>query len=230
MKLIQILESVIFEAGADNLKKDYVDSGKIPQEVFDKIVEVANNQYGYALWLIKRVIAKVILPEDIYKYKEYLSVFSRHKGKFQYKDINDYKTYQQVREFVLKCIEILEAQSSVPQSSDGDNLVSPNDILKLKKFGIEMIGKFDGYQCFKTPTNLKGNEEAWKTYKKILGDAGGKKIAICTIANFEHWNDYIEDDNFYIFFNKNDDLSPYQFGYKQKQFKDKNDTEYVYEN
>lgn len=228
MKLMNIFESILFEAGADNLKKDYVDSGKIPQEVFDKIVEVANNQYGYALWLIRRVIDKVILPEDIYKYKEYFSVFNKHKGKFQKKDINEYKTYPEVREFVLKCIEILEVQSLSAQSSGGNNLVSETDILKLKNFGIEMIGMVDGYQCFKTPTNLKGNEAAWKTYKKILGDAGGKKIEICTIGSFDHWNNYIEDDNFYIFFNKNDDLSPYQFGYKQKQFKDKNDTEYVY--
>jgi hypothetical protein len=226
MKLINILESILFEASTDSLKKDFVDSGKVSQEIFDSIVDASNGQYGYAVWLLKRVIEKVILPEDIYKYKDYLEVFNRYKKRYPSNDITQYKTREQVREFVLKSIEIMDMKAEAPV--DGDSLVSTTDMMKLKSIGINMIGIVDGYQCFKVPTELANDENAYKIYTKILGDAGGKKISICTMANFSHFQSHLQDDDFYVFFNKKDDLSPYQLGYAQKQFKDRNDTEYVY--
>lgn len=226
MKLLNLLESIIFEASTDKLKKDFVDSGKVSQDIFDSIVDASNGQYGYAIWLLKRVIEKIILPEDIYKYKNYLKVFDRYKKKFPSNDITQYKTREQVRDFVLNAIKIIDMQSESP--TDDNNLVTTTDMMKLKSIGINMIGMVDGYQCFKVPKELANDENAYKIYKKILGDAGGKDIAICTMGNFSHFQNHLKDDDFYVFFNKKDDLSPYQLGYAQMQFKDRNDTEYVY--
>lgn len=230
LKLINILENIILESKIESLKKDYVDSGKITQDVFDLVINSSVGQYGYALWLIKRVIDNIILPEDLYKYEKYFKVFDRFKKKFPSNDIFAYKTSQQVKEFVLKCIEIIDTINVGTDSGSDDNLVSGADILKLKEFGIKLIGMVDGYQCFKVPQKLADNETAYKVYKKILGDAGGKTIEICTMGSFSHFQNHLKEDDFYVFFNKSDDLSPYQFGYVQEQFKDRNDTEYVYEN
>lgn len=226
MKLTNIFESIIFESKTDSLKKDFVDTGKISQEVFDSIINASNGQYGYAVWLLKRVIEKIILPEDIYKYENYLKVFDRYKKKFPSNDISLYKTHEQVRDFVLNAIKIIDMQAQSP--ADDNNLVTTTDMMKLKSVGINMIGMVDGYQCFKVPKELANDENAYKIYKKILGDAGGKDIAICTMGSFNHFQNHLSDDDFYVFFNKKDDLSPYQLGYAQKQFKDRNDTEYVY--
>lgn len=230
IKLISILENLINESAFDSLKKDFVDSGKITQEVFNSVVESSNGNGGYATWLIKRVNDKSILPEDLYKYKDYFKIFDRFKKKFPSNDIYTYKTPQQVREFVLKCIEIMDVLNvGTADSGTNENLVSGADILKLKQYGINLIGMVDGYQCFKVPKELSDNEEVYKVYKKILGDAGGKRIEICTMGTFDYFQDKLKDDDFYVFFNKSDDLSPYQLGYAQEQFKDRNDTEYVYD-
>lgn len=229
MKLINILESMIFEASAEDLRKNFVNTGKefsLTDEEYDMVVNASNNQYGYASWLVGRIKDKIILLEDLKNYKDYFKVFDKYKNKYPFNDISKYKTREQISDFISKSISILDM--NVSATSDGENLVTTTDMMKLKNIGIKLIGMIDGYQCFKIPKELNNDENAWNIYKKILGDAGGKTIAICTIANFSHFKNHLEEDDFYVFFNKKDDKSPYQFGYAQKEFKDRENYEYLY--
>lgn len=231
LKLTNLFENILFEAGVDDLRKNFVESGKIDSAIFDEIVKVSGNKYAYALWLIKKVLDKIVKTEDIYKYEKYFNIFSKYKNQYKFNDINQYKTEESVREFEFNSIKIID-DIRASQSDDGDkskeNLVTFNNIRKLESVGIKFLGVVDGYQCFKIPKELKNDENAYKIYKNVLGDAGGKEIAICTIANFDLFKRYLGQDDFYVFFNKADDLSPYQFCYNAKEFKDRTDREYVY--
>jgi hypothetical protein len=235
--------SLLQEVSIEQLKTQFVDSGKISLDIFDKIVDAASNQGALATWLTSKVANKLIKSEDIYKFKEYFKTFNKYKNEFPFKDINQYKTANDVTTFIKKSIEIEEKVSQAGQSINTDsksNLVSLNGIKELESVGIKFLGMVDGYQCFKIPTELGGNEQAFKIYRKHLAkcqrnaeDEEAKGIHICTMANQDYFDSYLlgdEDvlaDDLYVFFNLNDPKSPYQFHYNGEQFMDKNDNNVV---
>ena len=84
----------------------------------------------------------------------------------------------------------------------------------------------------KAAQECAGNEEAHKVYKNILGRCKGREegasIDICTMANFDHFNDYLNNDpgsSYFVMYNLSDPQSPYQFHYESNQFMDKNDNQ-----
>lgn len=229
-KLVNLLKEVLTEISVEQLKTQFVDSGKISQEDFDKIKTVSNNQGAYATWLVKRVIDKTIKNEDIYKYKNYFIIFNKYKDKFIYKDINQYKTKQDIQNFIKTSTKISDAISQSTGNTEPQavlNLVPLKGIEELKSVGISLIGIIDGYQCFKIPQELKGNKEAWKIYKKWLAKCSNRKegegIGICTMADYGYFDQYLETGPLYVFFNLKDSASPYQFHYEENQFMNKND-------
>jgi hypothetical protein len=234
IKLVNLLKEVLTEVSIEQLKTQFVDPGKISQNDFDKIKTVSNNQGAYATWLVKRVIDKIIKNEDIYKYKNYFTIFNKYKNKFIYKDINQYKTKQDIQNFIKTSTEISDAISQSTGNTEPQavsNLVPLKGIEELKSVGISLIGIIDGYQCFKIPQELGGNKEAWKIYKKWLAKCSNRKegegIGICTMADYGYFDQYLETGPLYVFFNLKDSASPYQFHYEENQFMNKNDIDIV---
>jgi hypothetical protein len=226
-----ILEQIVSEASIEQLQQQFVEAGKLTQEVFDEIVKVSKGKGAYATWLAARVDQEIIKAEDIYKYEDYLKFFNKFKREFPSPDINTYKDERSVRGFEQKAIELRERgiEQTGGDINNASNLVSPKGIQELNQVGIKFIGTVDGYQCFLIPNSAKGNTKAWETYRKHLANCSGRdkgaKIEICTMAGQSHFDDYLTryGGDYYVFFNLGDPKSPYQFHYESDQFMDKND-------
>lgn len=235
MKILHLIESIVLdEAHIDNIKNKYVGEGKpISEELFQQISDASFNKPAFIGWLIMRIVDKVIKAEDVYKYKEYFSIYNKHKHLFPIADINKIKTKEQVSDFLRKVIEIRELNVNKSEKpEDGKNYLTVGEIKKLESVGINYLGVSEGYQVFQVPPECAGNEEAHKTYKNILGRCKGREqgasIDICTMANFDHFNDYLNNDpgsSYFVMYNLSDPQSPYQFHYESNQFMDKNDNQ-----
>ena len=101
-------------------------------------------------------------------------------------------------------------------------MVSKADILKLEDVGVKLIGLVAGYQIFKVSNSDK---ETWEVYRKILGKCKeGGSIHLCTIAGYDNFRNYLQKSPgsvYYLIYNQNYPLSPYQFHYESNQFKDR---------
>lgn len=227
--LTRLIEQVISEASIEQLKQQFVDTKKLPKKVFDEIVRVTKAKGAYATWMVKRVEDGTIEPEDIYKYEDYIETFDRYKKQFPSPDINAYRKEELVRAFEEKAIEIREknVEQTGGDTKNQANLVPLKGIEELKSAGINFLGTVDGYQSFEVPTNLIGNEKAYKAYIKHLANCSGRdkgaKIRLCTMASRNNFDHYLKKGDLYVFYNLGDPKSPYQFNYETDQFMDKDD-------
>lgn len=231
MNLMMLIEEMVIENHKqEQLKAQFVDNNLVSAECADKIFKMFPTSFVNR-WLLSMVAKKNIKEEDVYKYKEYVDIFSKNNKKFPINDLGQIKTAQQVKEFVATAIDIrekaVEAVGGLESTADVKNLVSVNEIEKLKSVGINFLGLVDGYQCFEVPKELKGNTEAFTVYKNILARCSGRdkgaKIDICTMASQSHFDNYLSTGPYFVFFNMGDPRSPYQFHYESSQFMDKND-------
>jgi len=244
MRLSNIIRKIILEdwdSQVQQLKDKYVGEGKpLKEEDFEKIKDIASGKFYIIAWLTKKVGTGIIKNEDIYKWKEYFDIFEKNKNKFEQKDINLYKTAEEVKNFIKKVIEIREGSIQFEDIVGSDNFVSPNDIERLKQTGTDYLGIWkppattkefnkDGYQVFDVKDISKEN---WKVYRDVLGRCKGRgrgaKIEICTIADYEYFHDYLKDykgSRYFLLYNLNDPKSPYQLHYESSQFMNKNDDE-----
>jgi hypothetical protein len=240
IKLTHILGRILLERkiqhlnelGFDQLETNYVGDGdnQVTSAVYEQIKKASNGKSAYATWLVLRVIDKSLKSEDVYKYENYFKIFDKYKAKYPIKDINQIKSKEQVAEFNRVSTDIADklVATTGGQSDDkGKNLVPLKGIEELKEVGINMLGIVDGYQCFKIPIGLADNKEAWKVYRKWLAKCSGREdgegIEICTMANHDYFQEYLYEDDLYVFFNMSDPRSPYQLHYQSEQFMDKND-------
>ena len=69
------LKSLLFEVSLDQLKTQFVDTGKITDSEFVEIIDATGGKSAYATWLSKMVAGKIINPEDLYKYNSYFKYF-----------------------------------------------------------------------------------------------------------------------------------------------------------
>lgn len=211
----------------DSLREKYVDTNRVSSKTFDEIMEVSNNKINYAAWLIKMVAEKIIKSEDVYKYKEYFSLYNKHKQHFPIKDINQIKNRFDLQEFITIAIKMRERNVKIDNSENNSkNYISVNDIQHLENIGGKFMGMVDGYQAFEIPSGL--DTESWKVYRDILGKCGGReqgaKIEICTFGSYDHYQINTQEGPLFVFFNMGDPKSPYQFSYETNQFMDKDDT------
>ena len=88
------------------LKTQFVDTGKITDSEFTEIVDSAGGRSAYATWLTKQVVSKNIKPEDLYKYNAYFKIFDRRKREYPFNDINQYKTTDDISQFITKSVSI----------------------------------------------------------------------------------------------------------------------------
>jgi len=232
-KLMNLNEvSLLSESPLDDVINAYVGEDKpISEELFNEIKDVSNNATQFIIWLIKKIVNKLILSEDVYKYKKYFNLFNKYKSSYSKKDINQIKTSEDIQEFIDKSMEIDDKLNSTDASiTDKDKYITINEIKKLEDNGIKYLGVEDGYQVFEVPNELKDNQEAWKTYKTILGKCKGREtgegIEICTIASFDHFRGYLSKypgSSYFVMYNLSDPNSPYQLHFESRQFMDKND-------
>ena len=179
MKILDIVESILIEQHQmDKLKEKYLgkpnDNEKhkrLSNKEFDDIINATNGNFTLTAWLTIKVANNIIHNTDIYKFKEYFQIFERNKSKFHLKDINQYKTSEDINEFIKKCIEIREKHVNLTtgiEKGDEEKYVNPKDIQKLESVGIHYLGMSDGYQVFEIPNELKNNENSWKVYSCLL--------------------------------------------------------------
>jgi hypothetical protein len=235
MNLLTLVEQLVLESRQEEiLRKEFLETGKVSEECFNEIMGMYPSSFANK-WLLLRVANGAILEEDVYKFKEYIDIFAKHNKKFPITDLGQIKTSQQIDEFIGKAIEIkernIQAVGGEDSKIDPKNLVSGNDIAKLESVGIKFLGIVDGYQCFEVPTDLVGNTEAYSTYKAILAKCAGRdegaSIAICTMGSQGHFDSYLRNGPYFVFYNLSDKKSPYQFHYESNQFKDKNNLDLI---
>ena len=208
MKLKEVLDEMLNEVAIDQLRTQYVDSGKMPSTVFDKIIDAANKKSAYATWLAKRVLTRVIKIEDIEKYKDYLNVFDRNKREYPSSDINFYKDSSKVEDFNSKSIEIINKETD-PSQQKG--------VPFEQKYSKLKIGTVADYDIYKIP---KGSVDLGQV-SCDLGSGTGWCTATGNTDMF--FKGYIKKDDLYILIDKKDKTNKYQFHYAEQQFMDKND-------
>ena len=134
--LTTLLKEIITEVSIDQLKTQFVDAGKISSEDFTEIIDATGNKSAYATWLVKKVADETIKSEDISKYKKYFSIFDRNKKSYPYSDINQYKTTNDISQFIKTSVEIANKETKDPSQQKG---VARSD--KYKEF---YMGSVDG--------------------------------------------------------------------------------------
>ena len=148
------------------------------------------------------------------------------KNRFQQKDINHYKTKEDVDNLISRINQIENQNSEFSEFQDKSKFISKKNIEKLNEVGIYFLGVSEGYQVFYIPSSAKGNEVAFKRYRDILSNCAGREkgesVRFCTLKQ-SVFNGYLENDSsLFILYNLSDPNSPYQLSFESKQFKDKN--------
>jgi len=203
-----LMERLISEVSIEQLKAQFVDSGKLSEKVFDQIVNAVGGKTAYATWLAKKVADGVIEPSNIDSFEQYISIFDRHRKKFEKQDLNQYKTKEDVSTLAAKAEEIASMIANDPSKEKG--------ISKGDKYKQYLIGTVDGFNVYKIPqgaTNLYG-----------MSCELGKGTEWCTATEKTdgHFNDYIEKGPLYIFIKPNSN-EKYQFSYEGHEYRDKDD-------
>ena len=214
MKLLELL----LEITSDEMLNGWLNKGLITNEDIDLINKVTTNQ-NYRKWLGNLVKNKILKSEEILKFKDYLDLFTKYPNTYSIKDVNLIKNSDDLNKFMSTSVDIM---NSINLSNDNTkNHINPNKIKKLSEVGIiDMKRIIDGYQLFKIPMKLSGNEDAYKTYREILGKCSGGEINICTIGSFDYFNDYLRRGDLYVLFNYSDSRSPYQIHVESASFLD----------
>jgi len=205
---MDLFKQILLEVSYDLLKQQFVDTEKVTQQVFDDIKDASNNKSAYATWLLKKVSEKMIKPEDVYKFKEYLDIYDKNRLKYQFKDINLYKTKEQVADLIRKSVELKSTIEKDPSQAKG---VEKKD--KYKQFELGTVDGFTVYEIPKGRTDLYG----------MSCDLGsGTEWCTATGKTKDYFNRYINAGPLYIFI-KPSSNEKYQFSFAENQFMDKDD-------
>jgi hypothetical protein len=208
IKLTALLKEVLLEVSLDDIKSQFVDTNKISQKDFTEIVNAVGNKSAYATWLAKKVADKTIKGEDIYKYKNYFTIFDRRKKNYPSSDINSYKSAQDVSTFIKTSVEIANAEKADPSQQKG---VTRSD--KYKEF---YMGSVDGFDVYELP---KGRKDLYGASCEL---GSGTEWCTATGKTRKKFDDYISKGPLFIFIKPGSD-EKYQFSYEGNQFMDKDD-------
>lgn len=207
-------EGLLLEVSIDELRRQWVESGKMDEETFNQIVQASNNQSNYATWLVKKVASDIISTEDLHLWSEIFTFFDRYKQRFQKKDINQVKTREDCTEFMNDYNRIKDAVENQKSSGMNKSDAEKTDPCLLGKFKTSDGRKWTVYKT--TPGQ-------WREERKI-----GSGTSWCTVANLSYFDRYLQGDPnpaYYIFINQKDPKEKYQIHYNSDQFKDKDDRE-----
>ena len=208
MKII-ISESAflrLFEAASleDIYQKYY---SKIPQDAFNQIIQSdptynqahPNKMGKFGKWLLSLYSSNRLKLEDLYKAKEYLSYFVKFNNVIEEKDINKYKSLQDLYRVVETYIE------------NPDQATSKQDAVRKAKEGAEKV-----YEDSEWMIIVPHTQEASCYY--------GKGTQWCTAADKSDnmFDSYNEQGNLYININKRTQ-EKYQFHFETNSFMDSTD-------
>ena len=207
--LTTLLKEIITEVSIDQLKTQFVDAGKISSEDFKEIIDATGNKSAYATWLTKKVADETIKSEDISKYKKYFSIFDRNKKSYPYSDINQYKTTNDISQFIKTSVEIANKETKDPSQQKG---VARSD--KYKEF---YMGSVDGFDVYELP---KGRKDLYGVSCEL---GSGTEWCTATGKTKSYFNKYISSGPLFIFIKPGSE-EKYQFSYENDQFMDKDDT------
>ena len=207
--LTTLLKEIITEVSIDQLKTQFVDAGKISSEDFTEIIDATGNKSAYATWLVKKVADETIKSEDISKYKKYFSIFDRNKKSYPYSDINQYKTTNDISQFIKTSVEIANKETKDPSQQKG---VARSD--KYKEF---YMGSVDGFDVYELP---KGRKDLYGVSCEL---GSGTEWCTATGKTKSYFNRYISSGPLFIFIKPGSE-EKYQFSYEAGQFMDKDDT------
>ena len=207
--LTTLLKEIITEVSIDQLKTQFVDAGKISSEDFKEITDATGNKSAYATWLAKKVADETIKSEDIFKYKKYFSIFDRNKKSYPYSDINQYKTTNDISQFIKTSVEIANKETKDPSQQKG---VARSD--KYKEF---YMGSVDGFDVYELP---KGRKDLYGVSCEL---GSGTEWCTATGKTKSYFNKYISSGPLFIFIKPGSE-EKYQFSYEGEQFMDKDDT------
>ena len=206
------LKSLLFEVSLDQLKTQFVDTGKITDSEFVEIIDSTGGKSAYATWLTKMVISKIIQPEDLYKYNSYFKIFDRRKREYPFQDINQYKTSQDISQFILKSVEIFNKEKSDPAQQKG--------VARSDKYQEFYMGSVDGFDVYELP---KGREDLYGASCEL---GSGTEWCTATGKTRRHFDRYISKGPLFIFI-KPGSNEKYQFSYETNSFMDKDDSSIV---
>jgi hypothetical protein len=145
------LKSLLIEVSLDQLKTQFVDTGKISDSEFTEIVDSAGGRSAYATWLTKQFVNKTIKAEDLYKYNTYFKLFDRRKREYPFQDINQYKSADDITKFIQTSVELYNRENNDPSKQKG---VARSD--KYKEFYIGSVEGFNVYELPRGRTDLYG--------------------------------------------------------------------------
>jgi hypothetical protein len=210
--LIRLLQ----EVSVEQLKQQWVDTKKIDQSIFDRIVTACKQKSNWVTWMVKRVADKAINPEDIELWQELIPVFERFKARFQQKDINQIKTPEEIADFRH---EITQIQNATQKQV---NIQAQHAVER-----VQAKQDNDGYlgEC---PTPEEGNYKVYKITKKDghhLAMKLGAGTSWCTASKNSRWfNSYIKDGPLYVFISEKNPRVKYQIHIPSEQCMDARDS------
>ena len=197
---------------SDIYKKHYSD---IPEKDFFSIIQLdptykpeqPDKMGKFGKWILSQYQRKLLKKEDFYKVKDYLHYFVKYYNKIQNKDINQYKSIQDLFDVVKPFKEAEEK---------GD------DIATSKSDEVRQI-KQDVKKVYEDPN--------WLILIPLTKEAAiyyGKHTQWCTAATkSENMFDYYNNQGpLYINIDKRNNRK-YQFHFQSAQFKDENDRDIV---
>jgi len=206
IKLTDLLKETLTEVSLDQLKTQLVDSGKISEKDFNRIVDVTPKT-AYITWLAKKVADKIIKAEDIYQYKKYFNTFDRRKKEYPFTDINQYKTQDDISQFINKSVEIANKESKDPSQQKG--------VSKGNKYKEFYLGSVNGFNVYKLPQDRKD------LYGTSCELGSGTGWCTATGKDREDFDRYISQGPLFIFIEP-ESKEKYQFNYETDSFMDKN--------
>ena len=208
MKLFELL----LESRVDFLRDKYIpliaDKYKISRvegsDFFDKFKDndPTNNKI-YLQWFLNRALLEFgdyhyiifFIDEDLYKWKEYLSIYDKVKSKLplEQRDINKLSLED------LKNIALQYKQKE-------EEILTKNDYLD-KKYKINETNQYLVYM-FKTAT-----QQDFKMYQLV-----STNTEWCTRPDYDTFKEYINKSPLFVFINKSNRLEKYQYHEFSGQF------------
>ena len=212
--LLEIVQDSINEVSIQQLETNFVNTGRIPKDIFNEILKVTKNDSAFATWLTARVAGSknapaIIKSEDIYKYEEYLDIFKRRKKEYRFQDINQIKTPSQLQNFIKTTVELLDKEKQDISAQKG--------VSKTEKFKDLKIMDAEGYSVYMIP---KDRKDLYPTSCEL---GSGTEWCTATGNTSVHFEEYIKYGPLFIFIDNSNSKNKYQVSFEGGQFMDTND-------
>lgn len=111
---------LLTEVSIEDVKKQFVDTNKISQKDFETACKISNNKSNWVTWFAKRIstgLVDISTEESEEDWGKVVAMFSRFPHKFEIKDINQYKSAEQIENLFRTGIEIIDSNDrSDPES------------------------------------------------------------------------------------------------------------------